>query len=88
MLLDKIEFSKSNWVYAVKNSKGGGYDLVHRTRRKRQLTCHTWARLIPRRDIKFTNFYVTFNIWNGYWNGYEVGKDETRSLKALLLYRI
>ncbi|KAG5724798.1 hypothetical protein E4T56_gene7094 [Termitomyces sp. T112] len=72
MLLDRIEFSKSNWVYAVKNPKGGGYELVHRTRRKRQLTCHTWARLIPRRDIKFTNYWIGFDIWNGHWNGHEV----------------
>ncbi|KAG6889683.1 hypothetical protein C0995_015431 [Termitomyces sp. Mi166 len=72
MLLDRIEFNKSNWVYAVKNPKGGGYELVHRTRRKRQLTCNTWARLISRRDIKFNNYWIAFDIWNGYWNGHEV----------------
>ncbi|KAG6827836.1 hypothetical protein H0H92_010296 [Tricholoma furcatifolium] len=71
MLLDRIEFGKSNWVYAVERPKGG-LELVHKERRKFSITCPTWARLIPRRDIQFTKFWVGWDTWHGVWNGHEV----------------
>ncbi|KAG6910387.1 hypothetical protein DXG01_011102 [Tephrocybe rancida] len=74
-LLDKIEFGKTNWVYAVNHPKGG-YQLVHKPRRRHQVKCHTWARLIPRRDVTFTKFWISDETWHGYWNGHEVGYED------------
>ncbi|KAG5641361.1 hypothetical protein DXG03_005389 [Asterophora parasitica] len=70
-MLHTIDFGKTNWGYLVEHPRRG-YEIIQKQRRLRKLTCHTWARLVPRREINFTRIWDGWDIWNGYWKGMEV----------------
>ncbi|KAG5640300.1 hypothetical protein DXG03_009327 [Asterophora parasitica] len=69
-LIHTIEFGKTNWGYLVHHPIRG-YEVVQKQRHLYKITCHTWTRLISRREITFFQL-MPFSIWNGYWRGQEV----------------
>ncbi|RDB17619.1 hypothetical protein Hypma_001066 [Hypsizygus marmoreus] len=69
-LLHTIEFGKTNWAYLVPRH-GGGYKIVQRPKRLKQIRCPTWAPLIEEKEITYTTWWPT-EVRGGYWRGREV----------------